>query len=114
MTITQLRYVLAVAEYRNFTVAAKHSYVTQPTVSMQVQKLEDELEVRIFDRGKKPIAITEVGQKIVSQAKNIVAEADRIQDIEKPQPCTRDGWDVSKRSCRKICSSTRIKNLWNN
>lgn len=81
MTITQLRYVLAVAEYRNFTVAAKHRYVTQPTLSMQVQKLEDELDVQIFDRGKKPIAITEVGQKIVSQAKNIVAEADRIQDI---------------------------------
>jgi len=81
MTITQLRYVLAVAEYRNFTVAAKHSHVTQPTLSMQVQKLEDELDIQIFDRGKKPIAITEVGQKIVSQAKNIVAEADRIQDI---------------------------------
>jgi len=81
MTITQLRYVLAVAEYRNFTVAAKHSYVTQPTLSMQVQKLEDELDVQIFDRGKKPIAITEVGQKIVAQAKNIVAEAGRIKDI---------------------------------
>lgn len=81
MTITQLQYVLAVAEYRNFTVAAKHSYVTQPTLSMQVQKLEDELDVQIFDRGKKPIAITEVGKKIVMQAKNIVAEADRIQDI---------------------------------
>lgn len=81
MTITQLQYVLAVAEYRNFTVAAKHSYVTQPTLSMQVQKLEDELDVQIFDRGKKPIGITEVGQKIVSQAKNIVTEARRIQDI---------------------------------
>lgn len=81
MTITQLRYVLAVAEYRNFTVAAKHSHVTQPTLSMQVQKLEDELAVQIFDRAKKPIAITSIGQKIVLQAKNIVAEADRIQDI---------------------------------
>ena len=81
MTITQLRYVLAVAEYRNFTLAAQKSFVTQPTLSMQVQKLEDELDVLIFDRGKKPIAITEVGKKIVDQAKNIVNEANRIKDV---------------------------------
>lgn len=81
MTITQLQYVLAVAEYRNFTLAAQKSYVTQPTLSMQVQKLEDELDVLIFDRGKKPIAVTEVGKKIVAQAKNIVNEANRIKDI---------------------------------
>ncbi|MFC4219805.1 LysR substrate-binding domain-containing protein [Flagellimonas marina] len=81
MTITQLQYVLAVAEYKNFTLAAEKSFVTQPTLSMQVQKLEDELGVLIFDRGKKPITITEVGKKIVDQAKNIVAEAERIKDI---------------------------------
>lgn len=81
MTITQLQYVLAVAEYRNFTLAAEKSFVTQPTLSMQVQKLEDELDVKIFDRGKKPISVTEVGQKIVDQAKNIVNEAERIKDI---------------------------------
>ncbi len=81
MTITQLQYVLAVAEHKNFTLAAEKSFVTQPTLSMQVQKLEEELGILIFDRGKKPIAITEVGKKIVAQAKNIVAEADRIKDI---------------------------------
>jgi LysR family hydrogen peroxide-inducible transcriptional activator len=81
MTITQLQYVLAVAEYQNFTLAAEKSYVTQPTLSMQVQKLEDELDVKIFDRSKKPIRITEAGKKIVAQAKNIVNEADRIKDI---------------------------------
>lgn len=81
MTITQLQYVLAVAEHRNFTLAAEKSFVTQPTLSMQVQKLEDELDVLIFDRGKKPIAITEIGKKIVDQAKNIVAEAERMKDI---------------------------------
>lgn len=81
MTITQLQYVLAVAEHKNFTLAAEKSFVTQPTLSMQVQKLEDELDVLIFDRGKKPITITEVGEKIVAQAKNIVAEAERIKDI---------------------------------
>lgn len=81
MTITQLQYVLAVAEYQNFTLAAEKSFVTQPTLSMQVQKLEDELDILIFDRGKKPIAITEVGKKIVAQAKNIVNEASRIKDV---------------------------------
>lgn len=81
MTITQLQYVLAVAEYQNFTLAAEKSFVTQPTLSMQVQKLEDELDVLIFDRSKKPIRITEAGQKIVAQAKNIVNEANRIRDI---------------------------------
>ncbi|WP_445382543.1 hydrogen peroxide-inducible genes activator [Robiginitalea sp. IMCC43444] len=81
MTITQLQYVLAVAEYRNFTVAAEKSFVTQPTLSMQVQKLEDELDIQIFDRSKKPISITEAGQKIVDQARNIVNEAARIKDI---------------------------------
>jgi len=81
MTITQLQYVLAVAEHQNFTLAAEKSFVTQPTLSMQVQKLEDELDILIFDRSKKPITITEVGAKIVAQAKNIVNEANRIKDI---------------------------------
>ncbi len=81
MTITQLQYVLAVAEYQNFTLAAEKSFVTQPTLSMQIQKLEDELGVLIFDRSKKPIQLTEVGVKIVAQARNIVNESGRIKDI---------------------------------
>ncbi|MBT8254459.1 MAG: LysR family transcriptional regulator [Flavobacteriaceae bacterium] len=81
MTITQLYYVLAVAEHQNFTKAAEKCFVTQPTLSMQIQKLEDQLDIQIFDRSKKPIELTEIGKKIVQQAKNIVNEADRIQDI---------------------------------
>ncbi|MGB0880159.1 MAG: LysR substrate-binding domain-containing protein [Polaribacter sp.] len=81
MTITQLKYVLSVAEYQNFTVAATHSFVTQPTLSMQIQKLEDELDVKIFNRSKKPIQLTEVGKRIVEQAKVIVDESNRITDI---------------------------------
>ncbi len=81
MTITQLKYVLAVAEYKNFTLAAEKCFVTQPTLSMQIQKVEEELGIQIFDRTKKPIQLTEIGQKIVNQSKNIVNEADRIQDI---------------------------------
>lgn len=85
MTITQLQYVLAVAEHKNFTVAAEKCFVTQPTLSMQIQKIEDELNILIFDRSKKPIQLTDIGQKIVNQAKNIVNEADRMQDIVEQQ-----------------------------
>lgn len=81
MTITQLYYVLAVAENQNFTKAAAKCFVTQPTLSMQIQKLEDQLGVQIFDRSKKPIELTNIGRKIVSQARNIVNESYRIQDI---------------------------------
>ncbi len=81
MTISQLKYVLAVAKYQNFTEAAKHSFVTQPTLSMQIQKLEDELNIKIFNRKKKPIALTEIGKKIVEQAKTIVNESQRMNDI---------------------------------
>ncbi len=81
MTITQLQYTLAIAEHKNFTKAAEKCFVTQPTLSTQIQKLEDELDILIFDRSKKPIELTDVGRKIVQQARNIVNEADRIQDI---------------------------------
>ena len=81
MTITQLQYVLAVAEHKNFTLAAEKCFVTQPTLSMQIQKIEEELNVLIFDRSKKPIQLTAIGLKIVNQAKNIVNEAGKIKDI---------------------------------
>lgn len=81
MTITQLYYVLAVAENQNFTKAAEKCFVTQPTLSMQIQKLEDQLDILIFDRSKKPIELTDIGKKIVEQARNIVNESYRIQDI---------------------------------
>ena len=85
MTITQLQYVLAVAEHKNFTLAAEKCFVTQPTLSMQIQKVEEELKIQIFDRTKKPIQLTDIGQKIVNQAKNIVNEADRMKDIVEQQ-----------------------------
>ncbi len=81
MTITQLKYVLAVAEYKNFTVASEHCFVTQPTLSMQIQKLEEQLSVQIFNRNKKPIQLTDIGLKIVNQAKLIIDESNRITDI---------------------------------
>ncbi len=81
MTIAQLKYLLAVAKYLNFTRASQQCHVTQPTLSMQVQKLEDELGVIIFDRNKKPIKVTEIGKKIIEQAKTIVNESARINDL---------------------------------
>ena len=81
MTLTQLSYMIAVAEAGNFTVAAEQVFVTQPTLSMQIQKLEDELGVQIFNRTKKPIRLTKVGEQILEQARNILAEAKRMDDI---------------------------------
>ncbi len=81
MTISQLQYTLAVARYGNFTLAAEKSFVTQPTLSMQVQKLEEELQVKIFNRNAKPIKATPIGEKILAQIKVILEETQRVEDI---------------------------------
>ncbi|MEO1434545.1 MAG: LysR substrate-binding domain-containing protein [Bacteroidota bacterium] len=81
MTITQLEYVIAVDTYRSFGEAAKHCFVTQPTLSMQIKKLEEELDVLIFDRSKKPVLTTDIGKKIVEQARITVLEAKRIEEV---------------------------------
>ena len=81
MTITQLKYTLAVAEHGNFTTASDKCFVTQPTLSMQVQKLEEELGVIIFNRSTKPLQVTEIGKKVLFQAKKIVEESSRMNDV---------------------------------
>lgn len=81
MTITQLEYIVAVHTYRSFSVAANHCFVTQPSLSMQIQKLEEELGILIFDRSKNPISTTDVGEKLIRQAKIILQERDRLQNI---------------------------------
>ena len=81
MTLSQLKYTLAVAEEGNFTQAAEKCFVTQPTLSMQVQKLEEELSVKLFNRNTKPISLTTIGTKIIEQAKIIVGESKRMDDI---------------------------------
>nr|WP_314604058.1 LysR substrate-binding domain-containing protein [uncultured Capnocytophaga sp.] len=81
MTIVQFQYILAVAQYKNFSIAAEKCFVTQPTLSMQVQRLEEELDVLIFDRAKKPIRVTEIGEKILKQAESIVNESERIKSL---------------------------------
>jgi LysR family hydrogen peroxide-inducible transcriptional activator len=73
--------MIAVAEAGNFTLAAEKSFVTQPTLSMQIQKLEEELGVQIFNRAKKPIRLTKVGSEILIQARKIISESKRMEDV---------------------------------
>jgi len=91
MTITQLEYVVAVATYKSFVSAAEKCFVTQPTLSMQIQKLEDELGVKIFDRNKHPIAVTDMGNMVVDQARVVLAECERIHEIIQGQQKTLAG-----------------------
>lgn len=81
MTITQLEYVVALDTYRNFATAASHCFVTQPTLSMQIKKLEEELEVTLFDRNKKPVVPTDVGQQVVEQARLSLQSLKKIDDL---------------------------------
>ncbi len=81
MTLTQLSYIVAVDKYRHFATAAEKSFVTQPTLSMQIHKLEDELGVTIFDRTKSPVIPTDIGRKIIDQAQIILKESKKITDL---------------------------------
>lgn len=81
MTLTQLEYVLAVAKHRHFGKAAKASFVTQPTLSVQIQKLESELGVRLFDRSKSPVLPTHEGTRVIEQARVVLREQKRLLDV---------------------------------
>jgi LysR family hydrogen peroxide-inducible transcriptional activator len=81
MTFVQLEYIVAVDTYRHFATAAGHCFVTQPTLSMQVQKLEQELGLKIFDRSKQPVIPTEAGRAVIDQARKILAEKQQIGEI---------------------------------
>jgi LysR family hydrogen peroxide-inducible transcriptional activator len=81
MTFVQLEYIIAVDIHRHFARAAESCFITQPTLSMQVQKLEEDLGVKIFDRSRSPVVPTEAGKEILEQAKKILLEKDRIAEI---------------------------------
>src|ERR1700744_1725180 len=81
MTLVQLEYIVAVDTYRSFVIAAEKCFVTQPTLSMQVQKLEDTLGVKLFDRSKQPVSPTEIGIEIVAQARILLGESEKIREI---------------------------------
>ena len=79
-SIQQLEYIVAVDTWRHFQTAADSCFVTQPTLSMQIQKLEDEIGFKIFDRNRKPVVPTKEGEKIVSQARKILGEYQRLRE----------------------------------
>lgn len=81
MTLVQLEYIVAVDTYRSFVGAAEKCFVTQPTLSMQVQKLEEMLNVKIFDRSKQPVVPTEIGTQIIEQARIVLQESQKIKEI---------------------------------
>ena len=81
MTLQQLEYILAVSQFRHFAKAAEHCRVTQPTLSAMIQKLEDELDTKIFDRSQQPICPTPVGQLVIEQARIVLEQAGHIKDI---------------------------------
>jgi len=81
MTLIQLEYIIAVDTYRHFVSAADNCHVTQPTLSMQIKKLEEELNVLIFDRSKHPIEPTAIGKKIIEQAQSIINGQARISEL---------------------------------
>ena len=81
ITLTQLEYIVAIDEYRHFATAAEKCYVTQPTLSMQIKKLEDELGVIIFDRSRQPVVPTDLGAKLIEQARMTLSATQRIKEI---------------------------------
>jgi len=81
MTLVQLEYIVAVDTYRSFVGAAEKCFITQPTLSMQVQKLEEMLNVKIFDRSKQPVIPTEIGSQIIEQARLVLQESQKIKEI---------------------------------
>jgi LysR family hydrogen peroxide-inducible transcriptional activator len=81
MTLVQLEYIVALNKYRHFVTAAEKCYITQPTLSMQIQKLEDELDVKIFDRSKQPVEPTVIGEKIIKQAMIVLESANKIPEM---------------------------------
>lgn len=81
MTIVQLEYLLAVANFGSFSVAAEHCFVTQPSLSMQIKSLEDELGVMLLDRSKKPVIPTEAGEAVLAQARETLREYNSIKEV---------------------------------
>ncbi|HEX7054885.1 MAG TPA: LysR substrate-binding domain-containing protein [Burkholderiales bacterium] len=81
MTLTELRYVVAVARERHFGRAAEACFVSQPTLSVAVKKLEEELGVTLFERGSGEVSVTPAGQKIIEQAQRVLEEAARIKEL---------------------------------
>ena len=91
MTLTELRYIVAVAREKHFGRAAEKCFVSQPTLSVAVRKLEDELDVQLFERGQGDVTVTPAGQRIVEQAQRVLEEADKGRALAKSAGDPLDG-----------------------
>ena len=91
MTLTELKYIVAVARERHFGKAADSCYVSQPTLSVAVKKLEDELEIKLFERSAGEVTVTPLGEQIVQQAQSVLDQAARIREIAKHGKDPLDG-----------------------
>ncbi|MFG6485444.1 hydrogen peroxide-inducible genes activator [Roseateles sp. BYS78W] len=83
MTLTELRYIVAVARERHFGRAAEACFVSQPTLSVAIKKLEEELDLKIFERGGTEVSVTPLGEEIVRQAQSVLDQAGAIKEIAK-------------------------------
>lgn len=81
MTLQQLEYIIALDECRHYVTAAEHCFVSQPNLTMQVKKLEDEMGVRIFDREKKPLQPTEIGKEVIVRARQITRDSRQLMEF---------------------------------
>lgn len=91
MTLTELRYIVAVARERHFGRAAEACFVSQPTLSVAIKKLEEELDVKIFERGSSEVSLTPLGEAIVRQAQSVIEQAQGIREIAKRGKDPLDG-----------------------
>ncbi len=81
MNLQQIEYLLALNKHRNFSTAAKASFVTQPAMTIQIKKLEEELGVVLFDRTKKPLMVTDIGEEVINQARIILNDINKMKDL---------------------------------
>jgi LysR family hydrogen peroxide-inducible transcriptional activator len=109
VTLTELRYVVAVARERHFGRAAQSCHVSQPTLSVAIKKLEEELRVQLFERGPAEVAVTPVGQRVVEQAQRVLEEAARVKEIAQAAHDPLAGplrWERSTPSGLTCCPSS--------
>ena len=91
MTIQQMEYIVALNKHRHFVIAAESCGITQPTLSAMIQKLEDELEVKIFERSNKSVTPTQIGIKVIQQAQTVINEMQRVKEVISDETGTMKG-----------------------
>lgn len=91
MTLQQLEYIVALDEHRHYVTAAEHCFVSQPNLTMQVKKLEEEIGVRVFDRNKKPLQPTEIGKEVLVRARQILRESRQLKEFINHEKETMEG-----------------------